>query len=129
MAEPQEAALEASGVEQELDRAVSGVEGEPLQSTQKVAIKLLVSNAAAGVIIGRNGQNRAELQQVSDARIQLSRANTYYPGTTERILLISGTIKSVLTALYHVLLKISGADDAEGSEPRRVSTQLKVCAA
>lgn len=103
--------------------ALKDVDGQQIPSSQKVGIKLLISNAAAGVVIGRSGQNRAKLQSLSDARIQLSRANTYYPGTTERVLLLSGTIKGVLTALYHIMLKLTGADDVEGPElgPRRVS--------
>lgn len=112
--------------EQEVSRAVAGVNGEPLTSNQKVAVKFLLSNAAAGVVIGRGGQNRGELQTISGARIQLSRNNQFYPGTTERILLLSGTIKSVLTALYHILIKLSGGDETELDAQKKVSTQLKI---
>lgn len=54
--------------EQEVTKAVAGVEGQPLSSSQKMAVKFLMSNIAAGVIIGRCGSNIAELQQHSGAR-------------------------------------------------------------
>ena len=44
-----------------------------------------------------------------DCRIQLSRNNEFYPGTNDRVMLISGTVKSVLTALYLILTKLATA--------------------
>ncbi len=38
---------------------------------------------------------RAEFQMQSSARIQLSRANEYFPGTSDRIMLISGSVGQV----------------------------------
>lgn len=98
---------EGISTEQEVSKAVAGVEGQPLSSGQKMAVKFLTSNIAAGVIIGRCGSNITELQQHSGARIQLSRNNEFYPGSNERVMLISGTVKSVLTALYLILAKLA----------------------
>jgi hypothetical protein len=115
-------------------------------SDQKVVAKFLVSNAAAGSVIGKGGSNiagqwapacrcphqrmrsacscrmysgslgscmvkasqtpphckylmpRAEFQTQSSARIQLSRANEYFPGTSDRVMLISGTVGQVRPA-------------------------------
>ena len=50
---------------------------------------------------------RAEFQTQSEARIQLSRTNEYFPGTSERIMMISGTVNQVLTALHLVLAKMN----------------------
>ncbi|GMH37383.1 hypothetical protein BSKO_05256 [Bryopsis sp. KO-2023] len=72
-----------------------------------MAVKFLLSNIAAGVIIGRGGTNITHLQHHSCARIQLSRSNEFYPGTSERVMLISGTVKSVLTALHLILTKLA----------------------
>ena len=49
----------------------------------------------------------AEFQTQSEARIQLSRTNEYFPGTSERIMMISGTVNQVLTALHLVLAKMN----------------------
>lgn len=116
---------EAGDSEVQVTRAFAGVQGEPLADTKQIAVKLLISNAAAGIIIGRGGQNRAELQELSEARIQLSKKNEFYPGTTDRILHLSGTIKAVLTALYHALVKLCAGTGGEEAEPTRLSTQLK----
>ena len=75
---------------------------------RKVVAKFLVSNAAAGSIIGKAGASISELQSQSGARLQLSRANEFFPGTTDRVVLASGTVNQVLTALHLVLTKIQG---------------------
>ena len=63
----------------------------------------------------------AEFQTQSSARIQLSRTNEYFPGTSDRIMMISGTVNQVLTALHLVLAKMS-------SEKLVVDTMLARCA-
>lgn len=73
---------------------------------QKVIAKFLMSNAAAGSIIGKGGANISELQSQSGARLQLSRASEFFPGTQERVMLASGTVNQVLTALHLILTKI-----------------------
>ena len=75
---------------------------------RKVVAKFLVSNAAAGSIIGKAGASISELQSQSGARLQLSRANEFFPGTTDRVVLASGTVNQVLTALHLVLTRDPG---------------------
>lgn len=87
--------------------AVDDTEGD-VSPDQKVVAKFLVSNAAAGSVIGKAGSNIGEFQLQSSARIQLSRTNEYFPGTSDRVMLISGTVGQVLTALHLVLAKMSG---------------------
>ncbi len=64
----------------------------------------------------------AEFQTQSEARIQLSRTNEYFPGTSERIMMISGTVNQVLTALHLVLAKMN-------SEKTVQDTMLARCGA
>lgn len=98
-----------------------------LSKDAHVSIRLLLSNSAAGIIIGKGGQNRNELQKISAAKINLSRNNEFYPGTTERVLLLSGSIKSVLTVIYHIQIKINGLEDNEQEDLSKVaSTQVKI---
>lgn len=75
---------------------------------QKVIAKFLMSNPAAGSIIGKGGANISELQSQSGARLQLSRANEFFPGTQDRVMLASGTVNQVLTALHLIWTKIQG---------------------
>ena len=65
-----------------------------------------------------NGGKRLKIPRAF--RIQLSRNNEFYPGTTDRVMLISGTVKSVLTALYLILTKLATArknGQSEGTKP------------
>ncbi len=72
----------------------------------KVFLKLLISNAAAGSIIGRGGSMVTTLQRDTRTRVQLSRSGEYFPGTMDRVLLIVGRRRNVLTALEAVLVKL-----------------------
>lgn len=75
-------------------------------SNPKIYLKLLVSNAAAGSIIGKAGQNINDVQAQTLARIQLSKATELYFGTNERILLVTGRLKQVVAAMYLILSKL-----------------------
>jgi hypothetical protein len=70
------------------------------------SVRFLISNASAGSIIGKGGSTISEFQLQSGARIQLSRNREFFPGTTDRIILLSGTINAILTALHLILSKI-----------------------
>lgn len=48
-----------------------------------------------------------QLQRSSGARLQLSRAGEFFPGTSERVLLLSGTLHSVLTSIFLILEKLA----------------------
>lgn len=52
------------------------------------------------------GGNINELQAKTYARIQLSKANEYFPGTTERTLLVTGRLKQVVAALSLIFAKL-----------------------
>ena len=69
-------------------------------------IRFLVSNAAAGSVIGKGGATITDFQSQSGARIQLSRNFELFPGTSDRIILISGTLDDVLKGVELVLAKL-----------------------
>ncbi|WIA14656.1 hypothetical protein OEZ85_003158 [Tetradesmus obliquus] len=83
-----------------------GVAADTPSGGQPVIAKLLISNAAAGSVIGKGGQTIEQIQKNSGARVQLSRAGEFYPGTSERVLLLSGTLHSVLTSVFLMLEKL-----------------------
>ncbi|TMW97238.1 protein BTR1 isoform X2 [Solanum lycopersicum] len=72
----------------------------------KISIKFLLSNAEAGSIIGKGGSTISDFQARSGARIQLSRNNEFFPGTMDRIVMVSGPIDDVLKAVDLVLNKL-----------------------
>lgn len=69
--------------------ALGGV-GIEKPGTGPLLLKILIPAYAAGSIIGKCGQTITQLQKDSGAVIKLSKAKDFYPGTTERIGLVTG---------------------------------------
>ncbi|CAK7325366.1 unnamed protein product [Dovyalis caffra] len=84
-------------------------------------IRFLVSNAAAGSVIGKGGATITDFQSQSGARIQLSRNYEFFPGTSDRIIMISGGIDDALKAVELIISKLLReipAEDGDDAEPR-----------
>nr|ACG30605.1 hypothetical protein [Zea mays] len=60
-----------------------------------IHLRFLVSNASAGCIIGKGGSTINDFQSQSGARIQLSRSHEFFPGTNDRIIMVSGLFGEV----------------------------------
>jgi RNA-binding protein Nova len=75
-----------------------------------VPVRFLLSGASAGSIIGKGGATITEFETQSGARIQLSRPKETFPGTGDRILLLTGTVNSILTALHLLLSKLAAEE-------------------
>lgn len=69
-------------------------------------VKLLVSNAAAGSIIGKMGVNIHHTQETTGAKIQLSKPAQLYPGTNDRTLLIQGNLCQLASAVYTIFIRL-----------------------
>ena len=73
------------------------------ETTPKVAIKFLLTNSLAGSLIGTGGNAIKELIEISAAKVNVSGNNEQYPGTNDRVVLISGpesTVKSAQTLVW-----------------------------
>ncbi|KAI3721851.1 hypothetical protein L2E82_32870 [Cichorium intybus] len=93
----------------------------PSDYTDTTYLRFLASNAEAGSIIGKGGSTISDFQSRSNARIQLSRNYEYFPGTSDRIIMVSGTIDEVLDAVELILTKLINefyTEDGEEAEPR-----------
>jgi RNA-binding protein Nova len=80
-----------------------------------------VSNAAAGSVIGKGGSTITDFQSQSGARIQLSRSHEFFPGTSDRIIMVSGLIDDVFKAVELILAKLLNelnAEEVNDIEPR-----------
>lgn len=69
-------------------------------------LRFLVSNTAAGCIIGKGGSTINDFQSQSGARIQLSRSHEFFPGTNDRIIMVSGMFDEVMKAMELILEKL-----------------------
>lgn len=100
---------------------------EPSEEGSKTSscLRFLVSNAAAGSVIGKGGATVSDFQSQSGARIQLSRNHEYFPGTTDRIILVTGSINEILTAVNLILQKLlSEADDNNDVDEKSSQVRL-----
>ncbi|CAN6238997.1 unnamed protein product [Urochloa humidicola] len=85
-------------------------------------LRFLVSNTAAGCIIGKGGSTINDFQSQSGARIQLSRSHEFFPGTNDRIIMVSGLFDEVMKAMELILEKLL----AEGEEFNEAEARPKV---
>ncbi|CEM03291.1 unnamed protein product [Vitrella brassicaformis CCMP3155] len=68
--------------------------------------KLLVNNMVAGAVIGRSGNVISQIEKLSGCTMRLSPPNDYFPNTTDRVVLITGQITDVLSAIKHIMEKL-----------------------
>ncbi|XP_060536497.1 RNA-binding protein Pasilla isoform X2 [Cylas formicarius] len=73
--------------------------------------KLLVPSVAAGAIIGKGGETIAQLQKDTGARVKMSKSHDFYPGTTERVCLITGNVEAIMKVLEFIMDKIREKPD------------------
>ncbi|XP_071686301.1 protein BTR1-like [Rutidosis leptorrhynchoides] len=93
----------------------------PSDGMEITYLRFLASNAEAGSIIGKGGTTISDFQSRTNARIQLSRNYEYFPGTTDRVIMVSGTIDEVLEAVELILSKLLNefyAEEGDEAEPR-----------
>ena len=85
-------------------------------------LKTMVPNHIAGSIIGKKGQTIQILQEQTGAKLKLSSANEFYPGTSERVVVILGELHQILAMLDLITEKIRSELPGRGggsSNPER----------
>ncbi|XP_015837112.1 RNA-binding protein Pasilla isoform X2 [Tribolium castaneum] len=73
--------------------------------------KVLVPSVAAGAIIGKGGETIAQLQKETGARVKMSKSHDFYPGTTERVCLITGSVDAIMVVADFIADKIREKPD------------------
>lgn len=63
-------------------------------------------NLSSSVLIGKNGTPLQELQTTTGATVKLSHANDFFPGTTERTVVVSGPSASLMAAQQVIVEKV-----------------------
>ena len=63
-----------------------------------LALKLLFTNQASGVLIGKGGQTIRSFMEESGASIKLASHNELFPGTVERVALLQGSFDQICSA-------------------------------
>ncbi|KAM0942034.1 putative K domain-containing protein [Dioscorea sansibarensis] len=105
----------------------------PDGKSKSAYIRFLASNLAAGSIIGKGGSTINEFQAMTGARIQLSRNHEFFPGTTDRIIMVSGTFDEIMRAMELIIEKLSHEEedgiDADGLSNLKLAVPNSSCGA
>ncbi|XP_037963355.1 RNA-binding protein Pasilla isoform X4 [Plutella xylostella] len=96
--------------------------------------KVLVPSMVAGAIIGKGGETIAQLQKDTGARVKMSKSHDFYPGTTERACLITGSVEGIMVVLEFIMEKIKEKpelvkpfpDAADAKMPQDRDKQVKI---
>ena len=102
----------ADGMDAVAEGREDDVESDYGSEDDSIIIKLLIPGPAAGSIIGKGGSTINEFQIQTGARIQLSRNNETFPGTTDRLVTLGGTAQAILGAMHLMISKLIA--DGEG---------------
>merc|ERR1719400_2381503 len=78
--------------------------GEPSGPSMEEEVQ--VEERLVGAVLGPSGRHVEEIKQYSGADVQISKRGVYAPGTTNRLITIKGSQRSVKSALYLVQQKI-----------------------
>lgn len=80
-------------------------------------LKLLIPNYAAGALIGKAGANISEIQSKFGGSMRLSPNKEFYPGTDERIVVLTGEINQLVDLNNHIMEKVQ-TDQSQRTENR-----------
>jgi RNA-binding protein Nova len=83
--------------------------------------KLLVSDKVAGSVIGKGGTVISDLEKATTTIIKLSPGRTYFPGTQERLIVISGELSHVQEAVKLIADKVSVITVADTSNDAAIA--------
>jgi len=91
-------------------------------------VKLLVPNYAAGAIIGKGGTCLHEIKEKFGGFVRLSAGREYYPGTEERVVVITGEVNQLIDINNLVMEKVRdpGRDSTMKNVPIDVERGKKV---
>ncbi|PNT75255.1 hypothetical protein BRADI_1g29160v3 [Brachypodium distachyon] len=73
---------------------------------KKKHVMFLVSHMEAGCIIGKAGSIVKSMESQSGARINISRHDQLFPGTTSRVVLVSGLFNQLMDAMELILERL-----------------------
>jgi RNA-binding protein Nova len=95
----------------------TGGEAKKANTADDLAVKVLVSNGDAGAVIGKGGATINGIKEESAANVKMSQSGDFFPGTGDRVVLISGTSDALYNALSLVVAKIAPKTEQEGTDP------------
>lgn len=96
----------------------------PLTGNQPL-LKLLVPNYVAGALIGKGGSLMTEMKEKFGGNIRLSANREIYPGTDERIIVLTGDTSEIIDLNNHIMEKVqSGTSKQPIDDARREKCKI-----
>ncbi|KAF4674395.1 Poly [ADP-ribose] polymerase 2 [Perkinsus chesapeaki] len=111
----------------ELERPAQTAQANPWstpQVTEHCFCKLLITHKQAGAIIGKNGAEIAAMEKAAHVTAKVSPGGSYFPGTTDRIMVLSGKGHSIRAALHEVVNKFDYCNQVAQAQEDAKSTFL-----
>jgi len=71
-----------------------------------LCVQLLVANKDAGTVIGRSGGTIQKIQSETGCRVRVSNNGDFYPGTNDRVVLVTGSTEAVSQGVGLVLSEL-----------------------
>ncbi|XP_032818481.1 RNA-binding protein Nova-1-like [Petromyzon marinus] len=93
---------------------------EKSSEANKDMIEIAVPENLVGAILGKGGKTLVEYQELTGARIQISKKGEFIPGTRNRKVTITGTTASTHAAQYLITQRITYEQGVRASNPQKI---------
>ena len=88
----------------------------PVDDRDETFIKFLLPNYVSGMIIGSAGSNVSKLMEATGTTIKFSPGRELYPGTNDRVCLITGSIPDICEALRRIFTTMTQSTHAKSED-------------
>ena len=89
-------------------------------------VRVLCPTYCVGSVLGKGGEKIKELKQNTGAKIQISKPNSFFPGTNERVISVLADCERLKEIIRYIQDKIRD-DNSNKSNDSRAETRKKVC--
>ncbi|XP_069857244.1 RNA-binding protein Nova-2-like isoform X2 [Dipodomys merriami] len=103
--------------------AAAGAGGGPLKlaaESAKELVEIAVPENLVGAILGKGGKTLVEYQELTGARIQISKKGEFLPGTRNRRVTITGSPAATQAAQYLISQRVTYEQGVRASNPQKV---------
>ncbi|KAJ1106753.1 hypothetical protein NDU88_004153 [Pleurodeles waltl] len=93
---------------------------EKLAESAKDMVEIAVPENLVGAILGKGGKTLVEYQELTGARIQISKKGEFIPGTRNRKVTITGSPASTQAAQYLISQRVTYEQGVRATNPQKV---------
>ncbi|EHB00847.1 RNA-binding protein Nova-2 [Heterocephalus glaber] len=103
----QERVVTVSGEPEQVHKAVSAIVQKLAAESAKELVEIAVPENLVGAILGKGGKTLVEYQELTGARIQISKKGEFLPGTRNRRVTITGSPAATQAAQYLISQRVT----------------------